>query len=53
MWRQTRTHRKRQFVTQSFLVENRIRNMDDLRAKLPALNLADISSADWIASIRF
>jgi simple sugar transport system substrate-binding protein len=37
-------------VTQSFLLENRIRNMDDLRAKLPALNLADISSADWIKS---
>jgi simple sugar transport system substrate-binding protein len=37
-------------VTQSFLLENRIRNMDDLRAKLPALNLAEISSANWIKS---
>src|SRR5262249_43931292 len=37
-------------VTQAFLLENQIRNMDDLRAKLPALNLASISSADWITS---
>ena len=40
-------------VTQSFLLENRIRNMDDLRARLPALNLADVSSADWVVSITF
>ena len=38
-------------VTQSFLSENQIKDMADLRAKLPALNLADISSADWMTSI--
>jgi simple sugar transport system substrate-binding protein len=38
-------------VTQSFLSDNGIKNMDDLRAKVPALNLSDISSADWIEPI--
>jgi simple sugar transport system substrate-binding protein len=40
-------------VTQSFLLENQIKNMDDLRAKLPDLNLAKISSAPWIRSVTF
>jgi len=35
-------------VTQAFLLENQIKNMDDLRAKLPALSLAKISSASWL-----
>lgn len=40
-------------VTQAFLVENKIQNMDQLRAKLPALNLANVSSADWLPSVTF
>jgi simple sugar transport system substrate-binding protein len=40
-------------VTQAFLLENRIKNMDDLRAKLPALNLANVSSASWLRSVSF
>jgi len=40
-------------VTQAFLLENRIKNMDDLRAKLPALNLANVSSARWFRSVSF
>ena len=40
-------------VTQSFLLKEQIRNMDDLRAKLPALNLTTISSAPWISSAAF
>ena len=40
-------------VTQSFLVEHQIKNMDDLRAKLPDLNLGKIASAPWIRSITF
>ena len=40
-------------VTQSFLLENQIKNMDQLRGKLPALNLANIASAAWIESTTF
>jgi simple sugar transport system substrate-binding protein len=40
-------------VTQSFLLKEQIRNMDDLRAKLPDLNLADVASAAWIRSTTF
>jgi simple sugar transport system substrate-binding protein len=40
-------------VTQSYLLENQIKNMDDLRAKLPELNLGTIASAPWIASAKF
>ena len=40
-------------VTQSFLLENQIKNMDDLRAKLPELNLGQVASAPWIVSMRF
>jgi simple sugar transport system substrate-binding protein len=35
-------------VTQSFLLKEQIKNMDDLRAKLPGLNLASVASAAWI-----
>lgn len=40
-------------VTQDFLRENNVRNMDDLRAAEPALNISDVSSADWIPSVTF
>jgi simple sugar transport system substrate-binding protein len=40
-------------ITQSFLRENQIQNMDQLRAKLPDLNLGNISSAAWIESVKF
>ena len=35
-------------VTQAFLLQEQIKNMDDLRAKLPELNLANAASAAWI-----
>jgi simple sugar transport system substrate-binding protein len=40
-------------VTQSFLLQEQIKTMDDLRAKLPDLNLAKVASADWIRSAAF
>lgn len=40
-------------VTQQFLLDNSITNMNDLRATLPELNLADVQAADWIPSINF
>ena len=40
-------------VTQSFLLREQIKNMDDLRAKLPELNLANVASAAWIRSVTF
>ncbi len=40
-------------VTQDFLRENSITNMDELRVSLPALNLTDTSSADWIPALEF
>jgi simple sugar transport system substrate-binding protein len=40
-------------VTQQFLLDNNITNMDDLRATLPALNLTDVNSADWIPALSF
>jgi simple sugar transport system substrate-binding protein len=40
-------------VTRSFLLENRIKNMDDLRARMPALNLANVSSAAWLPPVTF
>ena len=40
-------------VTQQFLVDNSITNMEDLRAALPELNLTDVNSADWIPSLEF
>jgi len=39
-------------VTQSFLVSEQIKNMDDLRVKLPDLNLTNVASAAWIGSVR-
>jgi simple sugar transport system substrate-binding protein len=40
-------------VTQSFLAREQIKNMDDLRVKLPDLNLATVASAGWIQSVKF
>jgi len=40
-------------VTQDFLIDTEIQNMDDLRAALPDLDLADVSSAPWIESLSF
>jgi simple sugar transport system substrate-binding protein len=40
-------------VTQSYLVKEQIRNMADLRAKLPELSLADVASAPWIRTATF
>ncbi|WP_324651823.1 substrate-binding domain-containing protein [Georgenia sp. H159] len=40
-------------ITQDFLRENEVRNMEDLRAAEPALNISDVSSADWIPSVTF
>jgi simple sugar transport system substrate-binding protein len=40
-------------ITQDFLRENGIRNMEDLRAEEPALNIADVSSAPWIPAVTF
>ena len=40
-------------VTQDFLRENDIKNMDDLRAAEPSLNISDVSSAEWIPSVSF
>ncbi len=40
-------------VTQSFLLNEQIKNMADLRAKLADLNLATIASAPWIRPAKF
>lgn len=40
-------------VTQEFLRENNITNMETLRAAEPALNISDVSSADWIPTVEF
>jgi simple sugar transport system substrate-binding protein len=40
-------------VTQQFLLDNSITNMVDLRAALPALNLAEVQSASWIPAVEF
>ena len=40
-------------VTQSYLVKEQIKNMADLRAKLPDLNLTNVASAPWIQSVTF
>ena len=40
-------------VTQSYLVKEQIRNMADLRAKLPELSLANVASAPWIRTATF
>jgi simple sugar transport system substrate-binding protein len=38
-------------ITRDFLVSKKIKNMDQLRAALPALNLSKVSTADWIANV--
>ncbi|MDO0916187.1 substrate-binding domain-containing protein [Streptomyces sp. DT2A-34] len=38
-------------ITQDFLREKKIENMDQLREALPALNLAKVSTADWISNV--
>lgn len=38
-------------ITQDFLREKKIQNMDQLRAALPALNLSQVSTADWIPDV--
>jgi len=40
-------------VTQQFLLDNEIQNMEDLRAALPDLDLASVQSAPWIESLTF
>lgn len=40
-------------ITQAFLRENAIANMDDLRAAAPELNISGVSSADWIPAVTF
>ena len=35
-------------ITRDFLLSKKIANMDQLRAAVPALNLGDISTANWI-----
>ncbi|MFE2719311.1 substrate-binding domain-containing protein [Streptomyces mirabilis] len=38
-------------ITQDFLKQNKIENMDQLRTALPALNLSKVSTADWIPNV--
>ena len=38
-------------ITQDFLKQNKIENMDQLRKALPALNLSKVSTADWIPNV--
>ncbi len=40
-------------VTQEFLLKEGVKNMGDLRAKLPQLNLGSIASAPWIRAATF
>jgi simple sugar transport system substrate-binding protein len=40
-------------ITAQFLKDNAVKNMVDLRAKLPELNLASVSGADWIPAVQF
>ena len=40
-------------ITADFLRENDVNNMEDLRAAEPELNIADVSSADWIPTVTF
>lgn len=40
-------------VTQQFLRDEDIQNMDDLRAAAPELNLSGVSSADWLPTVEF
>lgn len=40
-------------VTQQFLIDNAIKNMEDLRKAMPELNLTTVSTAAWIPSLAF
>nr|NLD41297.1 sugar ABC transporter substrate-binding protein [Actinomycetales bacterium] len=40
-------------VTQDFLRDNGIQNMDDLRANMVELNISDVSSSEWLPSVTF
>ncbi|TVR34584.1 MAG: sugar ABC transporter substrate-binding protein [Nitriliruptor sp.] len=40
-------------ITQDYLRDNGITNMDELRAEAPELSIGDISSADWVESAQF
>ena len=40
-------------VTQQFLLDNGIKNMNELRAAMPELNLTQEMAAPWIASVSF
>jgi simple sugar transport system substrate-binding protein len=40
-------------VTQSYLIKQQIKNLADLRAKLPDLNLTTVAAAPWIRSATF
>lgn len=40
-------------ITQDFLREKNIKNMDDLRAAEPKLNISDTSGAAWIPKVSF
>jgi simple sugar transport system substrate-binding protein len=40
-------------VTQSYLMKEQIKNMADLRAKLPDLNLTNVAAAPWMRSATF
>lgn len=40
-------------VTQEMLRSKNIKNMDDLRANEPSLNISDTVSADWIPAVKF
>lgn len=40
-------------VTQDFLKENEIQNMDELRKSLPELNMTEVATAEWIPVISF
>jgi simple sugar transport system substrate-binding protein len=40
-------------VTQKFLLDNSIANMDDLRKALPGLSMSDVMPADWIPVVSF
>lgn len=40
-------------VTQAFLLDNQVKTMDDLRARMPELNLAKVSTAGWLKPATF
>lgn len=40
-------------VTQDFLRQNQIRNLEQLREQLPELNMTQVATADWIPVVSF